>query len=38
MEQMTFAQYTQRLDDMLWTIANREESEAADLPDRPGEP
>ena len=26
MAQVTFAQYTERLDDMLWTIAHREES------------
>ena len=28
MAQVTFAQYAQRLDDMLWTIVHREESEA----------
>ena len=28
MAQVTFAQYTQRLDDVLWYIANHEECEA----------
>ena len=31
MAQVTFAQYTKRLDNVLWTIANREETEADNL-------